>query len=605
MPIPRWCTENRFSSGLQEQTRQGKSGEGRPKGETEVELVWGLKIPMRDGVQLNCTVYKPERMKKGLPIIFTLTPYTADTYHERAFYFARNGYVFCLVDVRGRGNSGGRFEPFVNEALDGYDTVEWLARQSWSNGKVAMWGGSYAGYDQWATLKELPPHLETIVPAAAACPGVDFPFIAGVRFSYEAQWLTLTSGVTANSKIFEEAKFWIGRFQELYLKHLPFGELDKVVGNPSEHFQTGLQHEIGDTYWTRMVPSPEQYRRMDVPILTITGHYDGDQPGALHFYKMHMRFGSPNARDRHYLIVGPWDHAGTRTPSKEFGGLKLGEASLVDLNKLHKEWYDWTLKNGKKPVFLKKRVSYYVTGAEEWKCADSFEETSRARWRLYLNSSHGNATDAFHSGMLTEIRPRESPPDKYTYDPLDTRRSWIEQEEFKEFITDQRYPLNLFGNGVVYHTDPIPEGIEVTGHARFAVWISLDAPDTDFDVSLYEVMPNGNSVWLTSDIMRARYRESVKNPKLVKPGDVNMFKFDRFTFVSRRLAKQSRVRLVLQCPNSIYWQKNYNSGGNVSKESAKDARTAHVAVYHDSSHPSLLELPIGEKQPAKAEPGKS
>ncbi len=101
---------------------------------------------------------------------------------------------------------------------------------------------------------------------------------------------------------------------------------------------------------------------MDVPILRITGHYDGDQLGALHFYKMHMRYGSPKARGRRYLIMGSWDHAGTRTPLKEFGGLRLGEASLVDLNKLHEEWYDWTLKNGKKPTFLKKRVSYYVTG---------------------------------------------------------------------------------------------------------------------------------------------------------------------------------------------------------------------------------------------------
>jgi putative CocE/NonD family hydrolase len=129
----------------------------------DVDMLWGVKIPMRDGVHLNATVFKPKAMPAPLPVVFTLTPYIADSYEDRASCFARHGYVFALVDVRGRGNAEGAFEPFANEARDGYDIVEWLARQPWPNGKVAMWGGSYAGFDQWATLKEHPPHLATIV----------------------------------------------------------------------------------------------------------------------------------------------------------------------------------------------------------------------------------------------------------------------------------------------------------------------------------------------------------------------------------------------------------------------------------------------------------
>src|SRR5256885_16563172 len=117
---------------------------------------------------------------------------------------------------------------------------------------------------------------------------------------------------------------------------------------------------------------------MSVPILTITGHYDGDQPGAFTFYKRHMLYGAAEAKANHYLIIGPWDHAGTRTPKAEVGGLKFGQASLLDLNKLHTEWYDWAMKGGAKPEFLKKRVSYYLVGAEEWKYADSLESISNA-----------------------------------------------------------------------------------------------------------------------------------------------------------------------------------------------------------------------------------
>src|SRR5437588_7138968 len=181
-----------------------------------VDLIWGVKIPMRDGLKLNATVFKPKNQTAPLPLIFTFTPYMSDSYEDRAVYFARNGYVFALVDVRGRGNSEGRFEPFANEGRDGHDVVEWLARQPWCNGKVGMWGGSYAGFDQWSTLKEFPPHLATIVPAAAAHPGVDFPFQFNIFTPYDMQWLSFTSGVTGNENLFGSAPFWDAKAREYY-----------------------------------------------------------------------------------------------------------------------------------------------------------------------------------------------------------------------------------------------------------------------------------------------------------------------------------------------------------------------------------------------------
>ncbi len=244
-----------------------------------VDLIWAFKIPTRDGVRLNGTVFRPTGQKAPLPVIFTLTPYISDTYQNRASYFAQHGYVFVLVDVRGRGNSEGAFEPFAQEPRDGHDIVEFLAQQPWCNGKVTMWGGSYAGYDQWATLKERPPHLATIVPAAAAHVGVDFPFFKGIWTSYDMQWLTFTSGKTGNSNLFGESSFWIQKFREMYLGLRPFNTLDQIVGNTTTVFQKWLQHPTYDSYWQAMAPTPEQYAGMNVPILTITGDYDGDQPG--------------------------------------------------------------------------------------------------------------------------------------------------------------------------------------------------------------------------------------------------------------------------------------------------------------------------------------
>ena len=564
-----------------------------------VDVLWGVKIPMRDGVKLNATVYKPAEQTDPLPVVFTLTPYNADTYHDRAMYFARNGFVFALVDCRGRGNSGGQFEPFVNEGRDGYDVVEWLAVQPWSSGKVAMWGGSYAGSDQWSTLKEFPPHLDTIVPAAAPHLGVDWPFWHNIFYTYDIQWITHTSGLTADPNLFEDSSYWFEKYREFSLKHLPFQELDRFAGNPSAIFQKWLEHPTPDSYWDATAPNAEQYKQIRIPILTITADYDISQPGAMAYYRGHMRYATPEAVSGHYLIIGPWDHSGTRTARAEVGGLTFGPASLLNLNKLNKEWYDWTMKGGPKPEFLKKRVAYYVTGLEQWKYADSLEDISKTTLTLYLHSD-GSANDVFRSGAMEEQQPAKEPPDKYTYDPMDFRPEQLDPKGVCSFaeacgehsITGQRQATNLFGNGVVYHSAPFAEDTEITGSVKFTAWMAIDTPDTDFQVLLYEILPDGTSIGLTGDRMRARYRESLRQEKLIRPGEINRYDFQTFTFFSRRIAKGSRLRLLLISPNSIYMEKNYNSGGIVARESGKEARVAHITLYHDAEHPSRLELPV-------------
>ena len=265
---------------------------------------------------------------------------------------------------------------------------------------------------------------------------------------------------------------------------------------------------------------------------------------------------------------------------------------MLDLNKLHTEWYDWTLKDGPKPEFLKKRVVYYLAGAEEWKYADSLDSISSVAIRLYLNSTDGCANDVFHSGTLEKTPPIEAQPDHYIYDPLDVRPADLEKEEIKNYFTDQRYALNLFGNGLVYHTAPFEEDTEITGYIKLVVWIALDVPDTDFQATVYEILQDGSCVTLTQDLLRARYRESNRQEKLVPIGEIICYEFDEFTFFSRRVTKGSRLRLLINSPNSIYIQKNYNSGGVIADESGNDARTAHVTLYHDADHPSYLELPL-------------
>ncbi len=554
------------------------------------DFLWGIKIPMRDGISLNATIYKPKQ-EKPVPVIFTMTPYIADTFHSQAMYFAQNGYAFVIVDCRGRGNSEGNFIPNSDEGKDGFDMIQWLAARSWCNGSVGMFGGSYCGFNQWMTMKEFPLHLKTIVPVASSHMAIDFPIYRNIVFPYILQWLTWTSGRTPNTNLFKDQQFWREKFRELYLNHLPFKELDRIVGNTSTYFQTWLEHPFPDDFWSTRALTSEQYQEIEIPILTITGHYDADQPGAMQYYKMHRNYSSAG-NFNHYLIIGPWDHAGTRNPKKEFGGLEFAANSMLDMNKLHKDWYDWILSSGKKPEFLKNKVCYYLMGANKWKYAKNLDSISNKTVKLYLDSEKGHANSITESGNLSKNIAENSQPDKYVYDPLDTRPAELEKERIENYLTDQRFIRNLFGNGLIYQSQPFAKDTEITGYVKLTAWISLDVPDTDFEVTLFEIFPDGSSVFLTQDFMRARYRESLKKEKLINCDEINKFEFTGFTFFSRLLRKNSSLRLLIKSPNSIFIQKNYNSGGVVAKESWKDVRIAHITLYHDLKYRSYLEIPL-------------
>jgi putative CocE/NonD family hydrolase len=574
-----------------------------PTAPADYDLRWGAKIPMRDRVELNATLYlpkTPDGPPRKTPVVFTLTPYISDTYHDRGAYFASHGYAFALVDVRGRGNSAGEFEPFANEPRDGHDVVEWLAKQPFCDGKVAMWGGSYAGFDQWATAKEFPPHLATIVPAAAAHPGLDYPSYNNVGMTYDVQWFTLTSGHTAQDRLFGDQKFWRTKFLDAYKKHIPFKSLDSFVGNPSVNFQRILKHPMADAYYDAMLPMGEQFRKITLPILTITGQYDGDELGALTYYQDHLANAPPEARAKHFLIIGPWDHAGTRTPTDEVAGVKFGPGAILDLNDLHRQWYDWTMKAGPKPPFLKSQVAYYLlapgnSGANgEWKYADEFAALIANPKTFYFASKNGDANGVFRSGALTESRPSDG-ADKFTYDPLDTHRGeFVEGIEPKEKTAgiDQTFALSIREDGLVYHTDPLPNEMPLIGCPAVTLWLSIDTPDVDLECDLYEIQPDGTSIALWTDIRRLRYRDSLREGKLVKPGEIVRCDFNPGLFVARRLMKGSRLRLVVTAVNSISWQKNYCSGGVVAEEAAKDAHTSHVQIYHDAAHASAIQLPL-------------
>ncbi len=563
--------------------------------EAKVQMRWGVKIPLRDGVRLNATVYTPRTQAAPAPCVFTLTPYIGESYHDRGVYFAEHGLPFLTVDVRGRGNSEGEFRPLIQEAQDGYDVVEWLAKQPYCNGKVAMWGGSYAGYDQWATAKLRPPHLATIVPVASPWAGADFPYRNNIGQPYPFQWLLFVGGRALQPGIFGDTAFWASMWRERYEKGLAFDTLGQTFGFDPPALREWIAHPEVDAYWDAYNPTDAQVRALTLPILTITGSYDDDQPGALTLYRKAMQSASPEERARHYLVIGPWDHAGTRTPRPEVGGVKFGPASLVDLPALHVDWYRWTMADGQKPAFLQKPVAYYVMGAERWRYADSLEAVTARSTPYYLDSS-GEAGSLVHSGALATTVPSKGGADTYVYDPRDTSGAALEARLDPYDLTDQQLLTANDGKHLVYHSAPFAQDTEVSGVFKLSAWIAIDRPDTDFQAAVYEIDAKGRSIRLSTDVLRARYREGLRASRPITTAKPQRYDFGSFTFVSRRIARGSRLRLVVGPIDSIYSQRNFNAAKPVATQAMQDARPVKVRLVHDSAHPSALFVPFGQPE---------
>lgn len=551
--------------------------------------ITSVSIPVSDTVRLHGRLYRPVT-DSAVATLFSMTPYTADDAHEYGSYFARHGYAYVNVDVRGRGGSDGTFRPLVQDGPDGAAVVDWISRQPWSDGRVAMRGGSYRGMVQWQTLAHGAEALETVVPTASAYPGWDFPNEHGIFGSYAARWLSLVQGRASQGSLFGDEDYWDAKFATLHRRGAAFHTLDDLTGISSRIFEEWIEHPHLDDYWTAPSPAPADYRRFDLPILTVTGYFDGDQPGALRYYRKHMRHGSPEGRARHHLLIGPWSHGGTRHPEREHDGLTFADTAAIDMTGLHLRWFDWVLREGANPPLLDDRVTYYVMGADRWRSASSLDAVADTSRTLYLHSPEKTPDDPFDAGHLSKTPPVEPDTDQYVYDP----RTTADMATLEAMEDDLTAPGAAFLDGpkLIYHSAPLKESIEVSGQMQLDAWIELDVPDTDVGVWVYEIRPTGQTIHLGHTALRARHRNGVDTVTLAEPGRVYRYRFDRFHWTSRQLRAGSRLRLVIAPLNTPGVQKNYQSGGVPMQESGEDVQTATVKLHAVPNRQSALILPV-------------
>src|SRR4051794_29608315 len=332
-------------------------------------------IPMRDGVTLESWIFKPSNLKTKAPAILELTQYDIDGGRYQDFKtFVQRGYVFVQVEVRGRGRAGGEKSDNLGLQVgrDGHDAVEWIASQPWSDGHVFMYGGSFVGMTQWRTAAQVPPHLSGITPYAPIYPGWDIPNTNGIPQAWTAVMMGYVAGRTLNVD-FLTGGYWQKKLLEHYAQQGSFRTVDEALGIPSDDWwmvdsrgqklsllKTWLDHVGDEAFNLSAEPKPADFAKMDFPVLTATGFFDDDQPGALHYYSRYSQYAPPERVSNHLLIIGPWNHQGTQHPTEVIDGLSIPDNAVLDMNTLHADWYDWVLGRRSRPALLRDRVTYYV-----------------------------------------------------------------------------------------------------------------------------------------------------------------------------------------------------------------------------------------------------
>lgn len=563
-----------------------------------VKVERNVSVKMRDGVILRGDILRPDATGK-FPVLLQRTPYRRSTWgYDIGFaeHAASHGYVVFLQDVRGRFTSDGEWRPFVHESEDGYDTIEWIAAQPYSNGKVGMFGGSYVGATQMLAAISHPPHLAGICPVVTASNYHDGWTYQGGAFEqwFDESWTsgltqdTLEHKIETNPDSREEVNV-------LPLKNYPVLKLSPTLLDTSAsaiapYFLDWLDHPNYDDYWKR-VSIEEHFADIHVPALHIAAWYDIFLGGSLRNYiGIKARGGSEEARKGQRLLVTIGGHAGG---GRKIGALDFGpEAEKYDENEITLRWYDFLFKGVQNEFAAAKPVKIFVMGLNQWREEDDWPLVHAKTTRYFLHSQ-GAANSDRGNGSLSTAAPASEPADKFTYDPAKPVPTiggplCCDPNHLPAGPRDQR-SVEARDDVLVYSTPPLEHDLEVTGPIRLDFFASSSSVDTDFTAKLVDVAPDGTAINLTEGILRARYRDSQSAPAPLIPGRVYPLTIDLWA-TSNLFRTGHRIRLEVSSSNFPRFDRNLNTGEPAATSSKWVPATN--TILHDNEHPSALLLPV-------------
>lgn len=575
-----------------------------------------VPIPMRDGTRLATDLYFPA--EPGVyPVLLERTPYGK---HQSVMvsigapaFLARHGYIVAIQDVRGVYASEGDWYPFRDEAWgerrDGYDSIEWLAAQPFSTGKVATFGGSFAGFNQYTLAGAMPPHLAATFPRQAPSSlrkawvyrggAMEFAFMVpryARRMSVEALRNRFAQySAKASCRQMDLENSW----------PLPTHPL---FSNPFQWIQDYIDREEDENYWRQWDIAPH-HADFDRPSYHVASWFDIFCGGSLeNFIGMRARARSEAVRKSHKLIIGPWIHGPFmyQAPQGRIAGeMNFGEQALWDYPGTMLRWFDHHLKDMPNGIMDEPDVRYFVMGANQWKMAADWPPPGVRYRNLYLRREDSGSARSLHDGSLSfEAPQRDEKPVSYVHDPDDPVRSvggatlfnlsevavgapenW-EDLNAQAGSKDQRV---IESRCVTFTTEPLERDLEVTGPVVARFYVSSSAVDTDLVVRLSDVYPDGRSMLLCDGVSRARYRESDFFPSLLEPGEVYLIEVDLWA-TSNLFRAGHRIRVIVN--SSCFPRFDLNPGTGKSALLSTERVTAENRIYADRKRPSHIVLPV-------------
>lgn len=540
-----------------------------------------VRVKMHDGIHLVADIYRPKTLMKS-PVVILRTPYgkrgSIHPYQKLAVLFASQGYVFIVQDVRGKYASEGEYEPFVHEGMDGFTTIQWAGQESWSNGKVALYGFSYLGSCAWLTTTFNSLYLKTIIPMFSTQDTYSIFIEKGIfHLKGVLYWLTTFHGKQ------ETPNLTFKKIKKSLMK-LPVSSLDSdVMGHPIKTYQDVVSHITPDAFWAKICVN---YRmgEVNLPALIITGWYDTYLQGAIDDFLRMVSSPQHSQNRESYLVIGPWAH----NPSMKFKGIDYGESANFNYQiKNTLKWCDYWLKGDREALGTMSKISYFMMGKNEWRKSDVWPPLGTQMVNYYLTQNQKNLDCQY---KLAETVPEENAKTHYTYNPEDPvpfrgkhhlhDPAWVGPFEQGEL---------LYRNDIItYTSDPLQRDLEIAGCVKLILFVSSNVLDTDFCAKLCDMHPNGKAYNLQAGFIRMRYRESLHMPSFIEPGKIYCLEISLHS-IAHAFFKNHRIQLQVTSSDFPVHDRNLNTGE--SCEFSTEIKIAEQTIYTGPQYPSHLILP--------------
>ena len=585
-----------------------------------------VMVPMRDGKRLATDVYRPKDVDKA-PIIFVRTPYQFNGWvdgeeqegnYERAYEAVKRGYAYVIQNERGRYYSEGEWDILGTPLTDGYDAIEWMSTQPWSNGNVGLYGCSSTAEWQMAVASQGHPALKAMVPMGYGA-GVgrvgDFMeqgnwYRGGAQQMLFTSWLYHVQHDPAAPRLPEglsqEDLLRLQRFYDMspeypeisskkMLSTLPVDSIIAANHGPKGIYEDMIKRKPNDPAWYEGGLYHDDMP-FDVPTFWFTSWYDVSiSPNLALFNHVRANAESEEARDNQYLWIAPTLHCAyyRATENTMVGERSVGDARY-DYDGLIFGFFDKWLKEEDPGQLIDtlQRVTYYTMGSNEWQTTTAWPPPTAEMRSFYLDSD-GGANTVYGDGRLVADAPGEDTPDNYVYDPMNPVVSYggnvcCTGDAIEGGSMDQR-PMETRNDILVYTSEPFAEDTEVTGSIESTLYLSSDVKDTDLTLKLIVVEEDGSAYNLDETIQRVRYREGYDKEVFMEKG--NVYQVDLTPMSTSNLFKRGqRLRIEVSSSNFPRFDRNLNTGGNNYDE--KEGVVAHNVIHHSAEYPSVVRVPV-------------